>query len=349
MKAAVLYGPRDLRIVEDVTPDPKDTQILLKIEACGICGSDIRMWREGPPSGKGNIVLGHEIAASVLYTGAKIRTQWREGMRLAIAADVNCDSCYYCKRGLYNLCENKKIIGRDLPGGLADVMVLEDDVLQHGIMHLIPEGVTASEAAMAEPLASVVHLQKQLNIQPGTVVVVFGAGPIGCLHVELAKLQGAEVVLLEVDGNRLEYVKNITPADYFAKPCKTEIRELIQEVTQGVGADVAIVACSSADAQALAVELVRKRGIVVFFGGLSPTAPLTTLNANVVHYREIQIMGAFSYCPWDHELALQLIASRKIFVKKYITEYSLHEVPKVFSLLSDSVKGAKIIKAVIIP
>lgn len=349
MKAAVLSSACDLRIVETSDPNPTGTQILLRVEACGICGSDLRMWRDGPPGNKGAVILGHEIAGVIVFVGSELRTRWQEGMRLAVAADVNCGICYYCRRGMYNLCENKKIIGRDLPGGMAEFMVLDKNVLEYGIVHPVPEGVSASEAAMAEPFASVVHLQRRLNIRPGDIVIVFGAGPIGCLHVEMAKLLGAEVVLLEVDEERLEHVKNIVPADHFSNPNKAETYKLVQEITRGVGADVAIVACPSASAQALAIELVKKSGVVVFFGGLPQHSPLTILNANIIHYREIKIEGAFSYCPWDHAIALRLIASKKILVNKYITEYPLAEVPNVFASLTDPTRGKKIIKAVIIP
>lgn len=347
MKAAALFGARDLRVIEVPYPSPTETQILLKVEACGICGSDLRMWREGPLPGQTGVIPGHEVAGVIVFVGSKTSGKWREGEKIALAADVNCAQCYYCQRGMYNLCENKKIIGRDIPGGLAEYMVLNEEILERGIIHGVPEGLSASEAAMAEPLASVIHLQRRLNIGPGTSVVVFGAGPIGCLHVELVKMRGAEVILVEIDKSRLEYVRNIVPADYFATN-PSETADLIYNLTQGVGVDIAIVACPSASAQAQAVELARKGGTVVLFGGLPSSNPYTTLNANIIHYREIQILGAFSYCPWDHKDALRLLATRKINIQKYITEFDLQQASEVFALLADPESNKRVIKGIIV-
>jgi len=349
LKAAELHGPRDLRLVEIPKPLPLEDQVLLKVEACGVCGSDTRTWRSGPPRGQGPLIMGHEVVGTVVAKGPAAPKEFQEGSRWALGADINCGSCYFCMRGLYNLCLRKKIIGRVVPGGFAEYMLLDTEMINHGIFHPVMEGFSASDATLAEPLSSVVHLQERICVGPEDFVVVFGAGPIGCLHVELAHIRGARTALVEVSEKRWKLARELLPVDHLINAKHQSPVALVKELTGGLGADVAIVACPSASAQAQAVELVRKRGKVVVFGGLPEGKPFATLNANLIHYGEISVIGAFSYSPRHHALALELITSGKIKARKYITEFSLEELPQVFETLSDPERGTGILKAVVLP
>jgi len=347
MKVARLYGPHDLRIEEIPSPKPQQEEVLIKVLACGVCGSDLRAWSFGLPSDNLPQILGHEIAGVVTERGKGAPRKFAVGTYWAFGADVNCGSCYYCEQGLPNLCLEKKIIGRDLPGGYAEYILLNRTILEKGIVHQFGKHLSPCEAALAEPLSSVIHVHERLPIRPGDLVVIFGGGPIGCFHAELSHLRGAKTALVEINEKRLAIANELAPVDFAINAKVTSPVTVVKEITDGLGADIAIVATSSATAQAQAVELVRKRGTVVFFGGLPPDHPLTQLNANMIHYGEIQIIGAFSYSPWHHAKALKLIESGTLRLSKYITKVRIDELPKIFEIMADPEKGSDIIKVVI--
>lgn len=331
MKAVVYRGPG--RLACEIVPDPilPSEGLILKVDACGICGSDLRTFRHGMRGNKEWQILGHEIAGVVVEVGKDV-TDYRVGERLAIAADVTCHKCYYCQHALYNLCENWQLIGTDYPGGLAEYMQLPEAILRRGIVHRTPDELSSVKATLAEPASSVIAAQQQLNIQPGEVVVIFGDGPIGALHVQVARARGAKPIMVGLSGGRLDmfYQHDFGTWKVFAND-KVDIVSEIRGLTEGHGADSAIVACPAKSAQAQAVEAVRKRGRVALFGGLPKDDPITNLDSNRIHYNEISIIGTFSYHPHTHQVALDLISRNLIEADKIITAvYPLAQAEEAF-------------------
>jgi L-iditol 2-dehydrogenase len=319
VKAVVFRGSEELSI-EDV-PDPELTPdgAIIKIEACGICGSDVRRWQHGANYEQGWQIPGHEIAGKVVEVGADV-TEYKVGDRLALAADVSCGECYYCRRGLYNLCDHWQLLGVDFPGGMAEYMQLPHAILHHGIVHRTPEGLPGEQAALAEAASSVIAAQEQVSVEPGEVVAIIGDGPIGVLHVQLARARGAKPVLIGRRAGRLDIVeKKGLGAWKIYNNREIDSVEVVRDLTDGIGADVAIVACAAKSAQAEAVEMVRKRGRVVLFGGLPKSDPITHLNSNTIHYRELRVVGTFSYHPSAHRTALDLISRGLIEADEIIT------------------------------
>jgi L-iditol 2-dehydrogenase len=153
MKAAFLTGPKKLELRDIPEPRCPEDGLVLKVVACGICGSDIRRWREGPPAGAGGVIPGHEAAGIVTEMGQKCAL-FELGDRLAIAPDVHCDKCYFCERELYNLCDNLQLVGitPGYPGGFAEKMALTGDILNNGIVHRMPEGLSFKHAAVSASL-----------------------------------------------------------------------------------------------------------------------------------------------------------------------------------------------------
>ena len=253
MRAAVFRGPGRLAVEEIPYPELPADGLILRVEACGICGSDLRTLQHGMRFDREWQVLGHEVAGVVAEVGAGV-SDYRAGERLAVAADVHCGRCYYCRRALYNLCEDWRLIGAHYPGGMAEYMALPADILRRGIVHRVPEGLSSAHAALAEPAASVLASQHEAGVEPGEVVVVIGAGPMGCLHVQVARARGARAILADVQAARLEMARSLGPwrlVDSSSANLVAEVRAL----TDGRGADVAIVACAARTAQAQAVEL----------------------------------------------------------------------------------------------
>ena len=336
MKAAFLVeaGRFEIREVEDLIVPPDG--LLLGVKACGICGSDLRRWKEGPPQGVNDMTPGHEAAGVVVDVGKDVLGSYRPGDRLAIAPDVHCGECYYCLRGMYNLCDDLRLVGISpgYPGGFAEKMLLTREILQDGIVHRLPEGLSFIEGALAEPCSSVLAAHHKAGTSLQDTVVVMGAGPIGCLHVAIAKVRGAAVIVSEPSEMRRYMVARFDP-DLIVDPLNEDLTARVRDFTNDRGADIVICANPVASTQTQAVEIVRKAGRVVLFGGLPKANPMTTLDANRIHYGEVQVVGAFSYHPSFHALALEVLSRGLVPVQQLVTHiFSLDEIDEAFRLAS---------------
>jgi len=331
MKSAFLVGPRKFELRDVPEPSAPDDGLLLEVVACGVCGSDLRRWNEGPPKGVDGIVPGHEAAGVILQVGKEV-TGYSVGDRLAVAPDIHCGNCYYCQRGMYNLCDELHFVGvtPGYPGGFAEKLVLTGEVLTNGIVHKMPDGVTFMEGALAEPCCSVLTLHRKMSTGLGDTVVVMGAGPIGCLHVVVAKARGALVVVSEPSQTRRKMVQRFVP-DLVVDPLKEDLADHVGKLTGGIGADIVICANPIGQTQTQAVEIVRKAGRVILFGGLPKGNPMVSLNSNRIHYGEIEVIGAFSYHPTAHKLALDMLQRKVIRADLMITHtFSLDSIDEAF-------------------
>ncbi len=317
MKAAIFRGPGQLAVEEIAYPELPPDGLILQVKACGICGSDLRAYQHGLRFDREWQILGHEIAGVVAEVGRDV-PDYQVGERLAIAADVHCQQCYYCRRALYNLCENWQVIGAHYAGGMAEYMQVPEAILRRGMVHRMPEGLSFVAATVAEPASSVLASQHEIAVDLGETVVVIGDGPVGCLHVQVARARGARPILIGRRAERLRLAERIG-AWRIIDARQADTVAAVRALTEGRGADVAIVACASKEAQADAVNMVRKRGRVVLFGGLPKSDPITQLDSNRIHYDELHIYGAFSYHPRYHRMALDLLARGQIETDKIVT------------------------------
>jgi L-iditol 2-dehydrogenase len=319
MKAAFLISPRTLELREVPEPDVPGDGFVMETKACGICGSDLRRWKEGPPPGCEGVVPGHEAAGVVVAVGPQC-SSFAAGDRVAVAPDIHCGQCYYCQRDMYNLCDHLKFIGitPGYPGGFAEKLALTGEVLENGIVNKMPEGLSFAHAAVSELCNSVLATHERAGTNAGDTVVVIGAGPAGCLHIAVAKGRGARVAVLEIAETRRRLARRFDP-DLVMNPSDSDVVSQVRRFTGGVGADIVICAAPVAQAQALGVEIVRKAGKVFLFGGLPKADPMTTLDGNRIHYGQIEVIGAFSYHPRFHKLALELLADGKLPAAALIT------------------------------
>jgi len=331
MKAALLIAPQKYEVHEIPMPDCPEDGLILKVEACGICGSDLRRWKEGQQPGIIGLVGGHEIAGVVIAVGKRV-TRFTEEDRLAIAPDIHCGDCYYCHHGLFNLCNNLRLIGitPGYQGGFAEYLLVTSEILQGGILHKIPPSLNPFQAALAEPLSSVLAAQEEANVSSGNTVVVMGAGPIGCMHLAIARANGGRVILSEPNEIRRQLATRFAP-EMIVDPLKQDLVVEVRRLTDGLGADIAICANPVAETHAQAVELVRKRGKVILFGGLPKDKPMTSLDGNRIHYNEIMVFGTFSYHPRYHALALETLQSGTINADQLITHiYPIEKIDEAF-------------------
>jgi L-iditol 2-dehydrogenase len=319
MKAAYLVGPEEFELRDVPAPPLPEDGLLLEVKACGICGSDLRRWKEGPPPGSGGVVPGHEAAGVVLKTGPGCE-RFSVGDRLAIAPDIRCGTCYYCNRRLYNLCDNIKFVGitPGYPGGFAQVIALTAEILENGIVNRMPDTLSFDLAAISEPCCSVLATHDKALTKAGDTVVIIGAGPVGCMHVALARQRGARTIVCEPAEMRRRLALDFGP-DLVIDPASSDPIAAVRDATGGIGADIVICANPVAATQTQAVEMVRKAGKVLLFGGLPKANPMTVLNSNRIHYGEIEVIGAFSYPPATHKAVLELLAGGALPVDKLIT------------------------------
>lgn len=319
MKSAYLVAPRTFEIRDSDPPACPEDGLLVRVRACGVCGSDLRRWKEGPPTGYSAVVGGHEFSGEVIQTG-KYAAKYKTGDRLAFAPDIHCGQCFYCKRGLFNLCNNLRFLGitPDIPGGLSEIVAIDGNTIENGIVCLVPDGISFEFAALAEPLSSVLAMHDRVGTTLGDTIVVMGSGPIGCLHIAVAKARGCSVILSEPSPERREMAAPFAP-DLVVNPFNQDLKEEVLKFTDFRGAELAICANPVAATQTQAVEIVRKRGKVALFGGLPKANPMTSLNANLIHYNEIEILGTFSYHPRFPEMALDIISKGNIPAEKLIT------------------------------
>ncbi|MEV4068419.1 zinc-dependent dehydrogenase [Nonomuraea fuscirosea] len=311
MKVARFHAPGDIRIEDAPEPVAGPGELKIRVRNCSTCGTDAKIFKFGhhhivPPR-----VMGHEIAGEVVGTGARVQ----------VIAAIPCGTCAECRRGRQTVCPNQESMGYHYDGGFAEYMIVPAKVLAVDGVNAIPDGVGFAEASVAEPLACVLNGQSLARVGPGDDVVVMGAGPIGCLHVRLARARGAaRVFLVDVNAGRLAMAAELVRPDAVID---SDAVEQVLKLTGGRGADVVITAAASGAAQEQAVRMAARQGRISFFGGLPKDDPVIALDSNLVHYRELTIVGANGSSPAHNAQALQLVAEGAVPVSDLIT----HRLP----------------------
>ena len=346
MKTACLTAAKTIELREVARPQTTSDGLIMKMEACGVCGSDLRRWQEGPPAGTPHLIQGHELAGTVVETGAGVK-RFRPGDRIAVAPDIHCGQCWYCRRGLFNLCPDLRLLGitPGYDGGFAEYVHLSGEVLTNGIVNRMPDGLSFPAGALAETLSSVLAAQEHCRLTFGETLVILGAGPIGCLHLVVGKTRGARVIVAEPSPIRQKAAERFEP-DAIIDVTTQDVVSEVKRLTHDLGADVVICANPVASTQAQAVEMSRRGGRIVLFGGLPKDNPMVSLNANLIHYGEKMVLGAFSYHPSYHEEALSALSRKVVQAECLITHtYSLARISDAFQIAS----AGEALKVMVVP
>jgi L-iditol 2-dehydrogenase len=264
-----------------------------------------------------------------------------------VIAAVPCGECYECKRGWMAVCQNQTSVGYQYDGGFAEYLVVPREVLKVDGLNRIPDNIGFDEASVAEPFACAINAQELVRIEDGDTVVVFGAGPIGCIHIRLARANGAgRVFLIDINADRLKMSADAVQPDEVINGSEVDVVERVRELTDGRGADVVITATAANVAQEQAIRMAARRGRISFFGGLPKTNPTITCDSNVVHYRQLHIHGANGSAPEHNKRALEYISTGQVPVKDLITRHiPLENVLDAFSI----VKNGEAIKVTVEP
>jgi L-iditol 2-dehydrogenase len=322
VKVARLYAPGDLRVEDLPVPEAGPGDLVIRVRTCSTCGTDAKIFRFGHHHISLPRVLGHEVAGEVAEVGSGV-SDWSEEDRVQIIAAVPCGVCHYCRKGQHTVCEDLESIGYQYDGGFAEFMRVPAKVLAVDGVNRIPEHVPFEEASLTEPLACVLNGQELAQVGEEDVVIILGAGPIGCLHVRLARARGAKtVVLVDVNQGRLDLAARAEP-DAAIDSTKDDPIDAIRKMTDGRGADVVITATGVGQAQEQALEMTAPRGRISLFGGLPKDNSTIRFDSNLVHYGEISVFGAYGSAPRHNREALSLIADGKVRVDDLIT----HRMP----------------------
>ncbi|NMC47254.1 MAG: alcohol dehydrogenase catalytic domain-containing protein [Chloroflexi bacterium] len=345
MHAVIYKGPGDYALEKMPVPSISDDEILVKVDAVGLCGSDLRTLKFGHRKVTPPFILGHEISGTIQATGALVDPRWAPGMRLALAPVVYCGTCHFCRRGQFELCQNYREIGQTWSGGFADYIALPQEALQHGVIHPIPQGLDAIPAALAEPLAACLHALDLVDFRNVHSAAIFGSGAIGCLLLQLLRNQGLHsIIIIDPNETRLQIAGHFHP-DHRINAADEDSVERIRILTKDLGVDLIFTATAAPIAQQQALESISKGGQIVVFAGLPKGQSVIPFDLNKVHYDCIRLIGSSIYAPHHHQQALRSIAEGHIDVEHIITTYPLVE----FQRGVQAAMSGKIIKAVFTP
>jgi L-iditol 2-dehydrogenase len=312
MLAAVYYGPNDVRLEERPVPSIGADEALLRVSAAGICGTDLRILhgqhRYFPPGTQR--IPGHEVVGEIAEVGSRVK-ELKIGQRVMVAPNIGCGHCRLCISGSNNLCHEYQAIGITMDGGFAEYMRIPAPMISQGNVIRVDPDQDPAVAALIEPFACVLRGQRPVEVSVGDNVLIMGAGPIGLMHLLLARLSGAsQVIVSEVQPARLIQARELG-ADRIVNPEKEDLPQLLLDWSNNQGADVIIVAAPSHTAQQSALELAAIGGRINFFGGLPKDRPFIEFDSNAVHYKELRVTGTTACSTGDcHQAAAILNAGR---------------------------------------
>ena len=348
MKAAVLRGREDLRVEQVPVPKAGPGELVVRVDAALTCGTDLKVFRRGYHAKMltRDRLFGHEIAGTVVEVGEGV-TEFRVGERVVPLNSAPCDACFYCEQGQPNLCEDLLFNN----GAYAEYIRVPERIVRKNTLR-IPEGMRAEHAALTEPLACVVRGLEESDAKAGQTAIVLGAGPIGLLFVHAAAIEGLRVIAVVKRADQVQTAK-LFGAEQVVRVADVEDAVAAAKALTpgGRGADLVFEAVATPEAWQWAVQMVRKGGVVNWFGG-PPAGTEVKLDTNLIHYSDLTLKASFHHTPTTVRRAFAMIESGRFNADAFLTgTASLEDVPQVFErMLTRPAEGtAPEIKTVIYP
>lgn len=331
MKAAIFYGPFDVRIEDVPKQTPRENEALIKVESASICGTDIQIYRGDSPVNS-PIVLGHDFSGVVSMVGDNVRS-FSPGDKITVQPVGYCGSCYYCRRGRQNLCLNGEWVGFERNGGFSEYVLLNE----HNLLRL-PDNLSFNEGAVIEPVAVGLRTLKLAEAQIGDVIAIIGQGSIGLVATQICKFAGLEVIGMDPDVKKLELAKKFG-ADHVFDRREEIIKQIFKITSARFGVHIAIEASGTQEGLDLASEITMPGGKVMIVGhrkGLRGP-PIALEKELTLQYVELS--------PLEYKLALKLVSERKVDVKSLIShKISLNDLPKYLQgIVNGSIRIVKVI------
>jgi L-iditol 2-dehydrogenase len=333
MKAVVFYAPNDIRVEDVPKPVCGAGEVLVQVDACAVCGSDLKAAISGNARIQPPRTMGHEFTGLIVETGAGV-SGYRPGERVVMATSISCGKCAYCRRGLRNLCAELAPMGFSYHGGMAEFVVIPARAVENGHLIVTPPGISVELAALAEPVSCAVNSVAQCKIEPGDTVVVVGHGPLGIMNGCVARACGAgKIILAGRNKNRLAQCAQFQ-FDRLVNPLEEDLRQVVLAETGGLGADVVIVAAPDAAPQEQALSLVRKQGRVMLFASLPIGKNILQLDSRLIHYNELRVLGSSDSTPEHVRTAVEILASGRFPLDKLVTHrLPLEGIHEAFALM----------------
>ncbi len=340
MRVAMYYNNHDVRLEQKPKPHIGPGEMLIRIEASGICGSDVMEWYRIK---KAPLVLGHEIAGEVVAVGDGVK-HFKKGQRVTASHHVPCNTCHHCLSGHHTICETLRKTNFD-PGGFAEYVRLPAINVDRGV-YPIPDSVSYEEATFTEPLACVFRGQMASNLRPGDSVLVIGSGIAGLLHICLARALGAGfIIATDISDYRLKAARQFG-AD-IAVNAKDDVSSILRQANSNMLADKVIVCTGATSAIFQALKSIERGGTVLFFAPTEPNITIPISLNNVFWRNDITLTTSYAGSPSDHVTALKLIYTQAVRVREMITHrLSLAETGLGFQIVA---KAQESIKVIIIP
>jgi L-iditol 2-dehydrogenase len=340
VRAAVVYSGETIRIEELALPALGRGELVVRVRACGLCGSDLtKMFQQKLQA---PTVLGHEIAGEVVRVGADV-SQFHIGDRVVVAHHVPCYGCHYCRHGNYSMCRSFKQSNL-IPGGFAEEVLVPAEHVKLTTLRL-PTHVSFDEGSFTEPLACCLRGLRRWNLQPADVVLLVGLGPMGLLMAQLVRASRGIVLGTDLDEKRLEFATRMGVDAVCSAADGEQVNRLVQELTEARGCDVVVLTAGHGGTVQDACQWVRDGGTITLFGNLAPQQP-AQLDPNVLYYREITVQGSYSPSPLELVHALHLIESHAVKVDMLITHrLPLEALPQAVELA----RTRRAVKAIINP
>jgi L-iditol 2-dehydrogenase len=337
MKVARYYGSNDIRIEEMPIPEIGPGELLVRIKASGICGSDVMHWYR---AGRGPVVLGHEIAGEVVAAGEAVRT-FKTGDRVAAAHHVPCNTCHYCLNGHHTVCETLRRTNF-FPGGFSEYIRLPEINVDRGVF-LLPGEMSYEEATFIEPLACVYRAQRIAGTRTGLSILVIGSGISGLLHIQLARSLGASLVVAsDISRYRLETAKRLGADE--AVNAEEDVPALFRSINKGRAADIVILTAGTERAIDQAFRATDRGGTVLFFAPAQEGVKVP-LPVNDLFWRnEITLTSSYAANYSEHVTAMELIRQKRVNVFDMVTHrLPLSETGHGFGLVEAAEESLKVI------
>lgn len=335
MKAAVLRAPQVLELGDIATPEAGPGELVLRVRAATVCGTDLRILTGRKTKGvRFPSVIGHEFAGEVVQIGDGV-TQFKTGDRVCMDPVVPCLACAYCKSGRENVCLHRQAMGYEFDGAFAEYIRIPAIALAAGNVFMMPDQMSFESAALAEPLACCINGQRNADVKLGDTVVILGAGPIGLMHAALARLAGARQVIVSEPNAARRQAAVDRGVVHVCDPSHESVLDFVKARTDGLGADVVILAIGVTPLANEALNLVRKGGHVNLFAGFT-AGETANVDVNLIHYNEIVVTGASALARRDYEMALHMLSVGQIDANSLIT----HRYPVADSLAAFDEAGS---------
>ncbi len=337
MRVAMYYNNHDVRLEEMAVPEIGPGELLLRVEAGGLCGSDVMEWYRIQ---RAPTVLGHEVSGQVVQTGSGVE-RYREGDRLVVTHHVPCNACRFCLTGHHTVCDTLRETNFE-PGGFSEYLRVPEINVDRGVFS-IPDQVSFEDASFTEPLACVYRGQRRANIQPGQSVLVLGSGLAGLLHINLARALGAgRIVAIDMVDYRLEAARRLGADVAFS--ASEDVPARLREVNEGRLADLVIVCTGAPPALDQALQSVERGGTVLFFAPTEPGVSVSVPVNDVFFRNDATLTTTYAGAPADLGTAMELIASGRVQVGQMISHrLGLGDASLGFKLTADAKESLKVI------